>query len=112
MLPILHLKLRQKAVNGKYPENIGECFRGNLHRTAYGYQWSKNKVDKMPPCPVPHGKLVKCLNTNEIFTSAKEAAQAYQIKSHTNICECCLGKRHSAGKHPETGEKLHWEYVE
>lgn len=40
------LEAAAKAVNGKYPENIGECFRGNLHRTAYGYQWSKERVEK------------------------------------------------------------------
>lgn len=106
------LEAAAKAVNGKYPENIGECFRGNLHRTAYGYQWSKEKIEKMPPVPVPHGKVVKCINTQEIFPSTVLAAKAYNIKSHTNINECCAGKRKSAGKHPETGEKLHWEYVE
>jgi hypothetical protein len=66
----------------------------------------------MPPCSVPHGRLIKCLNTNELFPSSVEAAKMYGIKSRSNITDCCLHKRHSAGKHPKTGEKLYWEYVE
>lgn len=93
--------------------NISHCLNDNYtQRTAFGFQWSKEKVDRMPPCPVPHGRLVRCINTQEIFPSTTSAAKAYKIKSHTNISECCMRKRHSAGKHPETGEKLHWEYVE
>ena len=35
----------------------------------------------------------------------------YQI-SNQNISKCCRGRLKSAGKHPVTGEKLKWEYVE
>lgn len=102
-----------KAVNGKYPENIGECFRGNLHRTAYGYQWSKEKVDKMPPTSTSKGKLVHCITTDTYFSNTREAAKWCGLKSSTNIRDCCRGYKHNtAGKHPETGEKLHWEYIE
>lgn len=107
------LEAAAKAVNGKYPENIGECFRGNLHRTAYGYQWSKEKVEKMPPTATSKGKLVHCITTDMYFPNTKEAANWCGLKSSTNIRDCCRGYKHkTAGKHPETGEKLHWEYVE
>lgn len=105
------LEAAAKAVNGKYPENIGECFRGNLHQTAYGYQWSKEKVNKMKPVSSPHGKLVKCIETNQIFASTVEAAKWAGLKSKSGVRECCAGILKSAGKHPETGEKLHWKYI-
>lgn len=103
-----------KAVGGKYPENIGECFRGNLHKTAYGYQWSQKKVDKMQPASTPKGKLVRCLETDTYFPSVKEAAQWCGLKSSSSIKDYCrgYGNYKSAGKHPITGEKLHWEYVD
>lgn len=94
----------------KYPSAISQASLSNERKTAYGYQWSRKKVESLPPVPVPHGRLVKCLNTGEIFTSAAEAAKKYNIKSPTNISECCIGKRHSAGKLPNTNEKLYWEY--
>ena len=105
------LEAAAKAVNGKYPENIGECFRGNLHQTAYGYQWNKEKVEKMEPIAIPRGKLVKCIETNQIFTSTVEAARWAGLKSKSGVRECCAGILKSAGKHPITGEKLHWEYI-
>lgn len=103
-----------KAVGGKYPENIGECFRGNLHKTAYGYQWSQEKVDKMKPTSTPKGKLVHCLETGTYFSNVKEAAQWCGLKSSSPIRDYCrgYGNYKSAGKHPVTDEKLHWEYVD
>lgn len=80
---------------------------------AYGYQWSKEKVKALPPVPVHLGKLVKCVETGQIFHSTKEAAAWCGLKSSTPIKDYCRGVNYnSAGKHPETGEKLHWEYVE
>ena len=27
------------------------------------------------------------------------------------IGQCCMGKAKSAGKHPDSGIKLHWKYI-
>lgn len=81
-------------------------------RTAFGFQWSKIKYERMPPAPVPNGKLVRCIETGQIFPSTVEAAKWCGLKSKSNIRECCTGQGKSAGKHPESGISLHWEYVE
>lgn len=52
-------------------------------------------------------KKVICLTTGEIFNSQREAEKKYNV---TNITYCCSHKRKSAGKHPETGEKLIWMF--
>jgi hypothetical protein len=52
-----------------------------------------------------------CLTTNEIFNSQKEAERKYNL-CNTSIFNCCRNKSKSAGKHPETGEKLVWMYYE
>ena len=31
---------------------------------------------------------------------------------NSSILKACKGIRHSAGKHPETGEKLHWKFID
>lgn len=101
-----------KAINGACPENIGQCFRGeHLHRTAYGYQWSKEKVDKMPMTSTAQGTLVHCITTDMYFPSVPEATKWCGLKSTSNIKDCCRGLVKSAGKHPITGEKLKWEYI-
>ena len=108
------LEAAVKAIGAKSPDNISNCWHRENQKTAYGYQWSKIKVDKMPIVPKYSGKLVRCINTGEIFHSIPEAAAWANIKSKSNIRECCdgSGRYKSAGKHPITGEKLKWEYVD
>ena len=50
---------------------------------------------------------VICLETKEVFESAKKAQDKYG--KYTKICECCKGKRKSSGK-LENGIALHWMY--
>jgi len=59
-----------------------------------------------------NSKKVRCINTDEIFDTATEAAVFYGLKSRSSITLCCKKNTDSAGKHPITREKLHWEYVE
>ena len=83
------------------------CGRRN---TAYGYQWSEIKQERIPAFQPQNSLRVCCQNTGEIFDSIAEACKWAKIVSHSNISECCKGKRKSAGKHPITKEKLYWEF--
>lgn len=56
-----------------------------------------------------NSKRVICLETNEIFDTISKA-KAWSNASA--IGQCCLGNVKYSGKHPETGEKLHWMYYE
>lgn len=57
------------------------------------------------------GKAVYCPELNESFRGVLEASEKYGLDQGT-ISKCCLGKRKSCGKHPTTGEKLHWQFKE
>lgn len=93
--------------------NISKAiYHKDNQRIAYGYQWSREKIDKLPPVPAHLGKLVRCIETGQVFPSTVAAAHWANLKSKSGVRECCVGIVKSAGKHPETGEKLHWEYVE
>ena len=58
----------------------------------------------------PSARKVKCVTTGEVFNTMKEACEKYKVNT-SHMCDCCKGKRKSAGKHPVTKEKLIWEYV-
>lgn len=60
----------------------------------------------------PMSHAVICVETGELFESLKLAAKWCNIKNSPMIGQVCLGRRKSAGKHPITGEKLHWKYAE
>lgn len=87
----------------KYLNNRGD-------NTALGYQWSKEKVEKMPIVARPRAKLVKCITTLEIFPSAKDASEKYNIPRQS-ITNCCNNQLTHAGYHPITNEPMCWEYV-
>lgn len=58
-------------------------------------------------------RSIVCLNNMQIFDSVTDAAYWCNCKKGTILDY--LGKkrnRNSAGKHPETGEKLQWAYYE
>ena len=60
----------------------------------------------------PASKAVMCIETEECFETVRQAAKWCGLKAASMIGQVCLGKCNVAGNHPETGEKLHWKYVE
>ena len=61
------------------------------------------------------GKLAKplyCIEANIVFPSSLEAAEFAGLKSRSSIFENIAGRKSYAGRHPETGEPLHWMKLE
>lgn len=56
-------------------------------------------------------KQVYCPELNETFWGGIEVERKYGI-DQAEVSKCCHGKKKSAGKHPVTGEKLHWRFVD
>lgn len=54
---------------------------------------------------------VFCIELNMIFVSSEEAKRQTGVDA-SDIRKSCKGLKKSAGKHPITGEKLHWEFIE
>lgn len=55
---------------------------------------------------------IQCIETGQIFNSRKDAAKWCGLKSASGISDYLSGKKKSAGKHPITGEKLHWKNID
>ena len=68
----------------------------------------KNKDSKHPKA-----RKVQCITTGKKFNCIKEAGRYYLLSdsSTRNITNCCRGKYKYCGKHPVTGEKLVWKYI-
>lgn len=100
-----------RAINGNCISIRAAANKVKGQKTACGFQWSLDKKEKIEPVSRANGKLVKCLETNTIFSSCEEASKFAGLANGSHINDCCNGKRASAGKHPITKEKLHWVYI-
>lgn len=90
----------------------GKCI-GEAH-PMYGKHHTEETLQKMSNNRKGKGgKQIKCLNTGEIFPTMMDAARWCGLKNSSSIGQVCnkTGKQKTAGKHPETGEKLQWEFI-
>ena len=55
--------------------------------------------------------FVWCMELNELFYSPEDVKRKLGIDA-SDVRKVCKGLKKSAGKHPITGEKLHWEFVD
>ena len=92
--------LKGKMVGEKNP-NYGNHKMAGKNNPNYGNTGIRNVLSV----------IVYCIEFKEIFYGAREAERLYGVE-HSRLIKVCNGKRKSAGKHPETGEPLHWLYVE
>lgn len=88
--------------NGDKVRGEKNPFYGKQHNEEFKHQLSQERKGSNNP----NAKKVICLNTNQVFQCIKDAKDW----CGTEIKLCLYGRRKSAGKHPETGEKLHWMY--
>ena len=104
-----NLRWCSQAENNQFDlfrKHMSEARKGEKHH-MYGKHHTEEARHKMREA---HNKQVLCLELNKIFGSATEAGMELGI-DQSSISKCCLGKLKSSGKHPVTGEKLHWKYV-
>ena len=94
-------------------ENIQHAWNTGLSRMTKEHKkkLSESHKGKYTGKKHPQAKKVICITTGETFNYIREAEEKYNI-AHQNISKCCRNMRKSAGKHPATGEKLVWEYME
>ena len=118
-------KKRISEARKKYIEEHGTPTQGKGHSEATKQKIRENMLGEKNPM---YGKTtsdkqkqiaketmsspVMCVETQQIFSSRKEAAEWCGLKSASGISEYLAGRKKSAGKHPITKEKLHWQNVE
>ena len=80
------------------------------HPYHHTEEWKKNHSNQLKGANNSNAIKVQCITTGMIFNCIKDAAHYYNI-DNSRIGKCCKGVCKSAGKHPETGEKLLWKYA-
>ena len=97
------------------------CLRGKINTagkhpvTGEGLTWCDAKDTKI----ITHKErkydkygAIYCIELDRIFDGGPSQADREGVASRTCVARCLNGERKSAGKHPITGEKLHWRIIE
>lgn len=92
------------SVKGKHNH-----FYGKTHSEETKKKMSENHYD-CKGGKNPFAKGVVCKNNGMYFPSAADGARWCGLKDSSSISKCCNNKQKYAGKHPETKEKLTWEF--
>lgn len=92
------------AMNGQ-SDSISMVLSGK-RKTAFGYFWSREKKDNMPPVAAPNGKLVRHIPTSNIYSSINQAARENNIQA--DIIKTSCEKRKNNNNNLNFYE---WEYV-
>ena len=108
---------------GLLPSDISKCCRKvgtyggiyNGEKMIWMYldeykKLSENEINNYKPKENKSFTKVVCLNINVVFDKLKDASDWCGIKATTGIINCCTGKYHTSGKHPQTAEPLRWMY--
>ena len=103
--------IKSGGSHGKHAAETKEKIRLKaLGRTQSKQQRSKIS-EKVKGDKNPRALKVMCLNTGQIFNTAKEAAQ-WCNRDNSCLSKCAKGKMSYCGLHPVTKEKLHWKYLD
>lgn len=94
--------------NGSTTYEIADKF--NISRSTVCNILRKNNVDTRNPIKLI-SKKIKCLNNGKTFDSISEASRWCGLKTSSPINAYLKGKTTYTGRHPKTGEKLHWELL-
>ena len=106
------------ALHGSPTQGIGHTqeTKQKIRESMTGeknHMYGKTQTDKQKQIAKEYNSVkVQCIETGQIFNSRKEAAEWCGLKSASSISEYLAGRKKSAGKHPITGEKLHWKSID
>lgn len=112
----LHTKMSEKRRgenSGMWGKKHTEETKAIMREKALGRQMSDEAKEKSSKSH--KGKLAKalyCIEADRVFPSSLEAAEFAGLKSRSSIFEHLSGRKSYAGRHPETGEPLHWMKLE
>jgi group I intron endonuclease len=98
-------KLPPRSEDHKH--NLGNSLKGK-NAWNKGVVMSDDFKEKMCGDKNPNHRSIYCIELDEYFGSIREAEKKYGF-NHSGISACLNGKQESSGKHPVTGEKLHWK---
>ena len=108
-----HLSDEQKEF---LSQNAKNRFKNPENHPMYGKHHSEESLRKMSEAkknktPMHLCIPVYCIELHQCFYASAAVESTLHICA-LGVSKCCRGIQKSAGKHPETGEKLHWLYTD
>lgn len=106
------IQTKQLISNILSGRTLSESHKEKLRKQKLGKSFSEEHKKHLSE-KSSHSKKVRCIETGEVFDSCVEAAMAMNMSenSRTHISRVCKSLEETAGVHPVTHQKLHWEYV-
>lgn len=95
-----------KPLSEEHKKNISKANIG-ANNPNYGKHLSEETKQKIRDKKC---KPVICVETNKVYKSKKEAAEAVGLKSPRSIMTALSNPQCTAGKDPITKERYHWKY--
>lgn len=106
-------KSTRGELNPMYGKKHSDESKAKMSNKAKNRKHSQETKQKMSEtrkgCNNANSKKVLCVETGIIFNTIKEAKEWCGAPA---IGQCCRGNVSYSGKHPLTGEKLHWKFIE
>lgn len=100
----------QKAERSAKYTGKGNPMYGRQQTEEARKKMSESHKGKYCGADSSRAKKVVCINTGKMFDCIRQAQEWLGYKA--GIGACCRGERKTAGKHPETNDKLYWMFYE
>lgn len=101
---------RQRNLGKTYSNEVNKKKgRSGKDHHMYGKHHTEETKEKMRQAKIK--EHIWCVELNELFDSAADVKRKLGIDA-SDVRKVCKGLKQSAGKHPITGEKLHWKFVD
>ena len=101
--------------NAFYGKRHSEISKMKMSQSSIGKRHTDESKQKMSVSSSgeknKRSRQIYCYELNEVFGSTREAERKTGI-CYRSIVDCANKKQRYAGKHPITGEKLTWEYLD
>ena len=99
--------LKGREFSQEHKDRIGQALAGRIFSDESIEKMRQAQIGRCKGKKHPRCRPVYCPELDQKFWGAAEVEEIYGI-DRTYIYACLSGRQKSAGKHPVTGEKLHW----
>ncbi len=108
-------KMKESAqrthANQEWKRKMREANLGKIVSEETRKNMSNSHIGKSVGGDNPRAVSVYCPELNQSFDCIMDVERA-GYATRANVCVCLSGRTKTAGRHPVTGEKLHWKKIE
>lgn len=99
--------LKGRIFSQEHRDRIGQALTGRVFSDESIEKMRQSQIGRCKGSKHPRCRPIYCPELDQEFWGAAEAEEIYGV-DRTYIYACLSGRQKSAGKHPDTGEKLTW----